>query len=292
LRLVGAAALLQAARVEPEKAAMRRVVAMILAALLATDARAEDIPIFDAHLHYNAEAQEPYPLPQVLELFRRNGVRGILANSRPNDGSWRLHDARSEALWVVPFMRPYRTRADIPTWFRDPEVLALLEFELQRARYFGIGEVHLHGQDARDAGVKRVVDVAVARDLWLHAHTDADGVAALYAHNPRARVIWAHTGFSTPPQEVDRLLRQHPGLMAELSYRSGIVENGQLTAAWRALLVEHADRFLLGSDTWVNERWAGYSDLIAGYRVWLAQLPSAIARQIAFGNAERMFGAR
>ena len=61
--------------------------------LAASPARAADLlPIFDAHLHYNAEAQEPYPLPTVLELFRKNGVRGILASSRPNDGSWKLFE--------------------------------------------------------------------------------------------------------------------------------------------------------------------------------------------------------
>ena len=271
---------------------MRRAAVLILACLLATAARAEDIPIFDAHLHYNAEAQEPYPLPHVLELFRRNNVRGILANSRPNDGSWRLYDARSESLWVVPFMRPYRTRADIPTWFSDPEVLALIESELQRARYFGIGEFHLHGQDTRHPGVKRVIDLAVARDIWVHAHTDVAGVEALYEHNPRAKVIWAHTGFSAQADEVRRLLRTYPTLIGEFSYRSGIVEDGKLTDAWRALLTEHADRFLLGSDTWINMRWEMYSELIAAYRVWLAQLPPEVARQIAFGNAERMFGAR
>jgi hypothetical protein len=268
---------------------MRHLIALILVSLLATQARAQEIPIFDAHLHYNAEAQGPYPLAQVLELFRRNGVRGILANSRPNDGSWRLHEARSDALWVVPFMRPYRTRADIQTWFRDPEILALIESELQQRRYFGIGEFHLNGQDARRAQVKRIVDLAVARDLWLHAHSDLEAVEALYAHNARTKVIWAHTGFSTPVEEVRRVLRAYPTLMAELSYRSGIVEGGRLTEAWRALLVDHADRFVVGSDTWINERWASYSDLIAGYRAWLVQLPPAVAGQIAFGNAERLF---
>ena len=51
------------------------------------------------------------------------------------------------------------------------------------------------------------------------------------------------------------------------------------------------DRFLLGSDTWVNERWQGYGEIMAGYRAWLAQLPPAIAAQIAHGNARTLFGA-
>ena len=54
----------------------------------ATNAQAaEPLPLFDAHLHYNVEAQEPYPLDHVLKLFRDNRVTGILANSRPNDGT-------------------------------------------------------------------------------------------------------------------------------------------------------------------------------------------------------------
>lgn len=271
---------------------MRGVIVLLLVLLLSASGRAAELPIFDAHLHYNAEAQEPFPVPRVLELFRRNGVRGILANSRPNEGSWRLHDAGADALWVVPFVRPYRTRADIQTWFRDPDILAMIESELQRARYLGIGEFHLHGRDASHPQVKRIVDLAVARDLWLHAHSDVEAVEALYAQNGRAKVIWAHTGFGAPVDTVRRLIRLHPTLMAELSYRSGIVEGGQLSPAWRALFADHPDRFLLGSDTWVNERWAGYSELIDGYRAWLAQLPLPVAEQIAFGNAERMFRRR
>jgi len=78
-----------------------------------------------------------------------------------------------------------------------------------------------------------------------------------------------------------------------LSYRDGITgSGGKLSAKWRALFARHSDRFLLGSDTWVNERWAGYYDIIREYRSWLAQLPPDQAERIAFGNAERLFGPR
>jgi predicted TIM-barrel fold metal-dependent hydrolase len=271
---------------------MRLVAAAACLWLAALPARAADLPVFDAHLHYNAEAQQPYPLSAVLELFRRNGVHGILANSRPNDGSWKLFEARSEALWVVPFMRPYRTRADIPTWFEDPEILALIESELARRHYFGIGEFHVHGRNAAGPQMKRVVDLAVARDIWVHAHCDVEALETIHAHNPRVKVIWAHTGFGTPPDTVRRLLEAHPALMGELSYRSGITEGDRLSPAWRALFVAHGDRFLIGSDTWINERWASYSALIDGYRAWLAQLPRETAEKIAFRNAERIFARR
>ena len=52
----------------------------------------------------------------------------------------------------------------------------------------------------------------------------------------------------------------------------------------------YPDRFLLGSDTWINERWESYGAIMAGYRAWLAQLPPKIAAQIANGNAKALFG--
>ena len=80
-------------------------------------------------------------------------------------------------------------------------------------------------------------------------------------------------------------------MWGELSYRSGIVDGGgKLTAEWRTLFTKFPDRFLLGSDTWINERWATYGDIMAGYRAWLAQLPPDVAAKIAHGNAKRLFG--
>jgi hypothetical protein len=66
--------------------------------------------------------------------------------------------------------------------------------------------------------------------------------------------------------------------------------SGKLTDEWRALFEHYPDRFLLGSDTWINERWQSYGDIMAGYRTWLAQLPLKIAAQTAHGNARAMFG--
>jgi predicted TIM-barrel fold metal-dependent hydrolase len=55
------------------------------------------------------------------------------------------------------------------------------------------------------------------------------------------------------------------------------------------LFERYPDRFLLGSDTWVAERWASYGEIMAGYRAWLEQLPPEVARQIAHGNARALF---
>jgi hypothetical protein len=251
------------------------------------------LKIFDAHLHYNQEPNPFYPLDRVLDIFRRNNVAGILANSRPNRGTHQLVDASAPGLWVVPFIRPYRTREDVQNWSTDPAIYDLIEAEYRRGYFRGVGEFHIYGNAAQGALVKKAVDFAAARDLHLLAHCDEPALLVLLAHNAKAKIIWAHTGFSPPPGRIRELLENNPALMGELSYRSGITgRDGKLSAEWSALFARHSDRFLLGSDTWINERWFGYDTIMQNYRAWLAQLPADQARRIAHGNAERLFGGK
>lgn len=275
------------------------VAAWVLAGMLVASApHAGPLPIFDAHLHYNDEARDRWPLPSVLALFREHGVRAILATSRPNDGTRALAEAAraspTSAPRVVPFVRPYREHADRATWFRDPAIYALIESELGRdIGWRGIGEFHLFG--AADAGtpqVGRIVDLAVSRGLWLHAHCDEAALEALYRHDTRVKIVWAHSGFTVAPARLAEWLERHPSLVGELSYRYDVTSEGRVTDAWRALLVRYPDRFVLGSDTWIDERWSRYGEIVALYRGWLAQLPPDVAAAIAYGNGERLFAPR
>ena len=268
------------------------LLALLLAVAAAPVARAADavtLPIFDAHLHYNWESVPHFPLEKVLALFREQNVTGILATSRPNDGTRALVEAKPKGLWVVPFIRPYRVRADIQTWMDDPTIQELIETEYKRGYYAGVGEFHLSGRAAATKWVKRTVDFAVEKNLYLHAHADDEALEILFSHNPKARIIWAHTGFSTPADKVAAYLERYPALWCELSYRYGIADGGKLTPEWRRLFERYPDRFLLGSDTWISQRWDSYGSIMADYRTWLAQLPRGVAEKIAFRNAEQLF---
>lgn len=254
----------------------------------------EPIEIFDAHLHYNWEPKPHFQVDEVLALFKKHRVTGILATSRPNTGTHALMDAKADGkandLFIVPFIRPYRTRPDIGTWFNDPVIFDLVQDEFKRGYYRGIGEFHISGKAAASEWVKKTVDFAVANDLYLHAHADDEAVEILMGHNPKAKIVWAHTGFGLSANRVAAMLATYPQLWGELSYRSGITEGGgKLTPEWRALFERYPDRFLVGSDTWISERWASYGDIMATYRAWLAQLPPDVAKQIAHGNARRLF---
>ena len=279
------------------------LIGLLSAALALPAARAAgryEGPLFDAHLHYNVEAREAHPLPDVLARMQRSGVRGIAANSRPNDGTKALaeaHDAtRAAGVVVVPFVRLYRNRADYDNWFRDPTIHEMVLSELAKGTaagaYKGLGEFHLYDSANADGPVARsLMQLAQQRDLAVLAHVDDDAIVRLYAHAPRARIVWAHTGIGgVPVERVRELLRRHPTLMGELSYRPGLLENGRLAAPWRALFNDHPDRFMIGSDTWVNGRWEQYEPLMDEARRWLGELPPDVARRIAWDNAARLFG--
>lgn len=273
---------------------MNRLLAVLLAVVPISVTAAYEGPLFDAHLHYNDDAVGHYSVGAVMELFSKNGVKAILANSRPNDGTRALVEANRKAprpgFAVVPFIRVYRDRADYGTWHAKPDIAQMIEDEAKRGYYRGVGEFHIFGREAASGVVKRIVDFAVARDLVLHAHCDEAALELLFAHNPQARIIWAHTGFNTPLARVEELFAKYPRLWGELSYRWDVTEGGRLTPEWKAFFTKHATRFLVGSDTWVNQRWQSYPETMGTYRRWLAELPPEAAERIAWKNGAALFG--
>jgi hypothetical protein len=266
-------------------------------------------PLFDAHLHYNTEAWNgqsgPHPVPDVLARMQRSGVKAIVSNSRPNDGTIALAQARAETaasgVTVVPFVRLYRNRSDYYTWFRDETIYDMVLAELARGTpvgpYRGIGEFHLYDSaNANGAVAKKLMVLAEEKQLVVLAHVDDAAIDLLMAHTlsrgQKLRLIWAHTGIGgASVKRVEALMAKYPGLMGELSYRPGLTcEGGFLCPEWRVLILKYPGRFLIGSDTWINQRWQTYEDIMRGYRVWLGDLPPVVANKIAWDNGAALFG--
>lgn len=267
-------------------------------------------PLFDTHLHYNQEAWDgntgPFPPSEALARMQRNEVKAIIANSRPNAGTQTLaaaRETRAAGVTVVPFVRLYRNRDDYTNWFRDETIYEMVQAELARGTasgpYRGLGEFHLYeSANANGPVAKKLVALAEREKLAVLAHVDDVAVDLLMANAPSKgqslRLIWAHTGIGgTPVERVQAMLERYPLLMGELSYRPGLTcEGGRLCPEWRALILKHPGRFMVGSDTWINQRWSSYDETMRGYRVWLGDLPEDVAQRIAWGNAAGLFGLR
>jgi hypothetical protein len=249
---------------------------------------ADRLPIFDAHIHYNRDAWTAYPPDEALAILDQAGVYRALVSSTPDDGTLALHERAPDR--IVPILRPYRTPADQLTWTRDPTVLSYVEERLERGIYRGIGEFHLVPGQATAAVPSGFAGLVAARGLFLHAHTSDVGVEELLNLRPDIEVLWAHAGMTSPPSTVGSLLARHPNLWVELAIRYDVAPGGVLDPQWAALFRRYPDRFMIGTDTWVNTQWARLPQLIEDVRTWLRQLPPDVAEQIAF-RTHRLAGA-
>ena len=131
----------------------------------------------------------------------------------------------------------------------------------------------------------------------------------LLAHNPDARIIWDHAGTDHlgdfTPERIGTMLDSYPNLFLSLkivgprSHSENKVFSGKsLNSAWRDLLTSHADRFVIGTDSFYGG--AGAAGVIAGFtkitephqratKVFLSKLPPDVARQIGRENARRLY---
>ncbi len=170
-----------------------KLVALSINLCSATQAADYAGPLFDAHLHYNEEAQTAHPLPDVLQRMQRSGVRAIVANSRPNDGTKSLAAARAQTaqagVTVLPFVRLYRNRADYSSWFKDESITTMVQDELARGTaagpYRGIGEFHLYDSaNANGAVAQKLMRLADEKSLAVLAHVDDTAIDLLMANTP------------------------------------------------------------------------------------------------------------
>ena len=258
----------------------------LLALLWTPLAAAAELPIFDAHLHYSHDAWEMLPPAEAVAILRKAGVKRALVSSSGDDGQQRMKALAPDL--VITELRPYRSRGETGTWVRDASVPGYLEERLAKYEYSGIGEFHLFGADADLPVPRRMVELARARNLFLHAHSDADAVERLFRQWPQARILWAHSGFERP-DKVAAMLRKHASLWCDLAFRTEHASGGKVDADWRKLFLEFPERFMVGTDSFTPERWHYVGPHADWSREWLADLPREVAEAIAWRNGERLF---
>jgi hypothetical protein len=264
-----------------------KIFAFFIAAVAATNVFAQDIPIFDAHIHYSHDAVELVPPDEIVKLLKSAGVKRAMVSSSDDNGTQKLLEAAPGI--VVPALRPYRRRGEISTWMNDLTVIDYVEGLLAKHEYVALGEFHIYGDQVKTPVMQRMIELAREHDLLLHSHSDAEAIDLIFESFPEARVLWAHSGFARP-DEVRSVLRRHEKLWSDLAFRSDQASGGVVSEEWRAAFDEFPDRFVVGTDTFAPERWYYVGEHAAYSREWLSSLPEELALNIAHRNAETMLG--
>ena len=269
-------------------------------------------PLADVHLHWKWNQKEVTTAQQAVDLLRENRITLAVVTGTPPELALELHALAPER--VIPIYGIYRIPEEWSKWHHDPQLLDRTRKALESGRYQGIGEIHMIGgfiSDWRNPIISGLFELAAEFDVPVLVHTEfsrANYLIDFCQVYAETRFLWAHAGSILPPEEVKRALDACPNLSVELSARDPwrhvarkIDQDGELKPAWRALVVEYADRFMIGSDTvWPVERlnpwdepdtgWQELHRFIDFHRGWLAALPRDVERKIRLENVREFFG--
>ena len=252
---------------------------------------AETLPLFDAHIHYKEPAWGPFSPSTIIELMDRSGVAMGLVSSTPDEGTIKLWKYAPNR--IVPELRPYHGEAGSSNWTKAPGMVDYLVARLNEYPHEGIGEFHLHSVDPSDEPLlRKIAELAKSTNIYVHVHSGKDPVDQLFSLEPELKIIWAHAGMSEPAQTVEDMMATYKTLYADTSFREWDIlgSEGTIDPAWRRVLERFSDRFMVGSDTWVNSQWDNYEQIMAVNRKWLSQFPRGMAEKFAYKNAEHLFG--
>ena len=149
-------------------------------------------PLFDAHLHYDAEDAAHLSPQQIIHKLEQSGVGQAAVTSTPPHLTMRLY--RHAPARIVPLLGAYRTPADKLRWPQDTSLPARIELALEKGGWHGIGELHIFAKDRHSPVFRRIVELAKSFKLPLLLHADPAIIDRVYDIAPEQPVIWAHAG--------------------------------------------------------------------------------------------------
>jgi len=189
------------------------------------------------------------------------------------------------------------------------------------AHHLSLAPGHAHEAVSPDHPLLRLLaDIAARHDVPIDLHLDpvpsdiatpanlgaaqnppvlkanVEGFERLLAHNRKARIVWAHCGWDLTGERTVPLMRslleRHPNLYMSIKvdpsgtqHTSPLTPDGLLRPEWVALLRAFPDRFMIGSDQFLDEG----TERLALARRLVDALPTDIARLVASENARRIF---
>jgi predicted TIM-barrel fold metal-dependent hydrolase len=243
---------------------------------------------------------------------KRSGERDVLALKQ-----------RHPERFVLGTPKPFDQRDDLSSGF-----VAATISGLDSGAYRFVGELLFAHADKRHGeqtmtgerfigpegkNVHRLLAALKGRSVPVMTHWEVynwsrDWAAfdALYAAFPDVTFIWPHAGFGSAAQ-VETVVAARPNVMVTLSKKEKNVHDlsdadlaaklapgmldgcERLVPEWRRLLEAYPDRFMFATDAHKDARWLGYAAIVEQWRYILGQLPGALADNVAWRNAERVY---
>jgi len=202
--------------------------------------------------------------------------------------------------------------------------------KLQSGRYFGLGEFILKHYAYTNFGTQGGNDVDLPVDshlmhriaevggkynvpVLIHLEAEPDQVTELtrlLGTQRKTKFIWAHNCGRSGAKQIREFLTRYPNLMCDLGGMTAtrqrgygrywpkhtpwihLIEDGsgKLFPEVKTLFEEFPDRFLVGTDAAHTPALDFYVERIMRFRELLSQLRPETARNLAYGNAQRLFG--
>jgi len=225
---------------------------------------------------------------------------------------------------VIGTAKAFDQRDDLGDDFVDRTLSSL-----QDKRYRFVGEIlfahadKTHGEQTPDGerylapegrNVQRLLAALEGRNIPVMAHwevydweRDWPAFDRLFSRFPGVTFIWTHAGHGSAEQ-VQTVMSSHANVVVTLSKEEKwqrafssqekastlggpLVDRcGRVLPEWRELLERYPDRFMFATDAHKDVRWAIYPDIVKRWRGILGQFPEPLARALASGNAERIYG--
>lgn len=134
-------------------------------------------------------------------------------------------------------------------------------------------------------------------------HENLAAFERLLAHNPKAKIIWAHAGtdpgLMRTPALCRRLLTTYPNLYMSLRTGRGqpapagvLTPGGDIKQPWLQLIQDFPDRFTLGSDQFhppFDNGRRTFAEGLDTLRALLTALPPDVATKVAYENTRRIY---
>jgi predicted TIM-barrel fold metal-dependent hydrolase len=274
------------------------------------------IPMIDAH----SQIDQLVEIEKVIPLLDQAGINRIILTTR---GKRKLRD-------IVDLAKEYPDRVTASIRLKGkayeknkPKFKKVLDKRLESSAFGAMAEALIfHAQKGKKAGqvaldlkapqVQAAFDGAAEKG-WpfvVHIEFAASGkrykkymkmLEAFLRQNADHPIALIHMG-QLKSNEVTRLIDTHPNIYFLAAHANtlaikksrqpwiNLFSGRKISKRWRALMIEHPDRFVLAFDNVWAEHWGDFYVQQANlWRDALKELPTKVAHAIAHQNAERLW---